>query len=446
MSLLQTSFYKYIFLVSIFFLYIYDPSFKFLPNAGFVISVLAIFYCVVFKTKLVLKLIKKKFFTRTVVIFGIVFAYALVFDLASAKPIVSINEGVNLSFNSVRIIRIFIEAFLGSLCLLLILYGITQKPSVSLVNWIIPALIALQGLAVIVMLISPEIRDFFFYEILKPTKVSENLGLYRVRGYGVSWEYLFSYPIFNGMVIFLFLLLLIETQRPLYYVILILLATAGVIFNARTGLLFFLIAIPFILMYLLVKRRNIKKSAIIATMFMTFSLLIFIGSTDILLNLEKYSWSLDGFMQIISILSGNLEDTTLWVLLDSHIYLPKSFTALLFGDGTYVYGVGRSAQSFHSDIGYVNQIYFGGLLYVILMIILYANFFHIGLKNSKDKIYKYFLIGIFIGLLLVNFKGAIFYSNPATKFLIVFALAFYIERQLVTKTIKITSNEESNSK
>ena len=82
--------------------------------------------------------------------------------------------------------------------------------------------------------------------------------------------------------------------------------------------------------------------------------------------------------------------------------LPSSELTLLFGDGLY----GNSEQYYGgSDSGYIRNIYFGGLFYLIFSL---GAFFLIS-YNVRKILYIYVLI--FISLFL-HLKGVFIFNNP----------------------------------
>lgn len=168
---------------------------------------------------------------------------------------------------------------------------------------------------------------------------------------------------------------------------LLVIALAG-LFAGRVALICYFIAI---LYYVFVK-FNLRVS-----LFSLFSLFIFIFILNFFPVFEgvKY-WFSEMFVD------NNLSQSESFSQFSDTFSLPSSELTLLFGDGLY----GNSEKYYGgSDSGYIRNIYFGGLFYLVFLI---GSFFLIS-YGVRKILYIYVLI--FISLFL-HLKGVFIFNNP----------------------------------
>ncbi|MDC5608060.1 hypothetical protein OIN69_17215, partial [Acinetobacter baumannii] len=88
--------------------------------------------------------------------------------------------------------------------------------------------------------------------------------------------------------------------------------------------------------------------------------------------------------------------------LKSMFYFPSEFT-LLWGDGKYE--APNGAYYGNTDVGYMRNILFGGVGFLLLLL---ANFFSI-FSNVK---FNFLILGVIFISLLLHFKGVFIFNNP----------------------------------
>ena len=117
-------------------------------------------------------------------------------------------------------------------------------------------------------------------------------------------------------------------------------------------------------------------------------------------NFEKvWNWIYDMFFG-----HGTITENESAGHLIQMIKFPKSDITFWFGDGIYKMDDGSYYMS--TDIGYLRHLYFGGVLFMILPLLIMPLLY----KNNKNM---YFIVFLFPVALILHFKGAFIFNNPA---------------------------------
>ena len=256
----------------------------------------------------------------------------------------------------------------------------------------------------IFLILNPEI-NFVLRSIVSRgiTDVSEVTR----RSYGFSQFLLFTYPLFLGVIVGYLILF-----GKLIHYILIVIFLIPIAFNARTG--FFPIIFSILFLFIFNKNNRgeiINKMLYFILLGFIFNYLIIYVSNEFP---ETIEWLNEGLTEVTSI--NNNRSGTIYTLINDMFFFPDSILEFIFGTGHDIY-----LASNNSDIGYINQIWFGGFLYMFLLLLVYL---HIFKKIARSIPLKYSGM-LFLTLLIANFKGNGFYSNELTRFL--FLLFFYIQ-------------------
>ena len=128
-----------------------------------------------------------------------------------------------------------------------------------------------------------------------------------------------------------------------------------------------------------------------------------------LLDLEMFSphkaWLLEFFQH-------GTDTASLRSLLDAESSkFPDNAITLLFGDGRYYYDDG--SYYMHTDIGYLRNIFFGGIFLIIFIISILL----ILSLYSNSIMYLVLILPV---CLLLHYKGVFMYNNPACVPLLIF--------------------------
>ena len=142
--------------------------------------------------------------------------------------------------------------------------------------------------------------------------------------------------------------------------------------------------------------------------------------------------------EIDNILTGDTNDSTLGYLLKEMIVLPKDFAGWIVGYGYSLYLIRLTDfGKAHSDIGFVNQIIFGGLVYAIP---LWYLVYYVCRRFIRSKEFK---LGVFIFLvfLIINFKGSFVLNTPSFGLVLIVYYLVVLQRKYDVTFIKNHRNQ-----
>ena len=272
------------------------------------------------------------------------------------------------------------------------------------------------------LLINPSINDFVLGGIIeKPFE--NNLGVWS-RCFGIAEGLTNSYGIIQG--IFASICLLKGRESAKYYLFAILISIS-VIINARTGI------IPIVITLLYVILKSIKGRQI------KFFFIIVL-STIVLINIVgKYEEEISNTISYVTIFFTSTYDYFIkgetgddyYSFLDGFIHFPQSIWGVLLGEGRTMFG----DKNMSSDIGYINQIYTGGLIYLISLIAMQFKIYAKIYCRCKDH---FFVFLLFLTAFVINFKGITFcISESFTRFVMLFYFVLLHNRIYPNNLIKL---------
>lgn len=260
---------------------------------------------------------------------------------------------------------------------------------------------ALQGIICLLSLVLPFFKDIAIH--LYQATGGFNTFVMDARIYGISSDYTFGTPIYHGLLAGIAVYDIIKNGRRKNYYLYILLILAAVFLNGRTGLVVFLLVSVVSMFYWYIKRHQ-KMRILGATAALVF---VVIGSLGVLQYASPSTYSfvnsfIDDTKNLVvdGKLTGNYQ-----VLLGESLHLPQN-EQLVFGEGYRVYDSDAVDRfGFRSDIGYVNDIYMGGLVFALMS---YLSLFYFLVYRSQENMVLFLTIAL-IGM-IVNFKGEILRS------------------------------------
>lgn len=237
------------------------------------------------------------------------------------------------------------------------------------------------------------------------------------RFYGFAINLSSGYGYVQGLLASLCLLLLDKKHKryALYFVTL----SLSVIINARTGVVPIALTVMYLLFKYILNFKIVKLTKLLLGAAATLGLVAFI----IIQFPEVQNFVIDFFNQLsLMFLQDGLEDSSYVKMLT----FPDSIEGLIFGEGYSLYGLDDKWEA--SDIGYVNQIFLGGIIFVALLVLYEIIVYRKIVKRSKEYVYPTIF---FLSILIFNYKGANFYGGGA--FLKLWILYYFV---LVHNTIK----------
>lgn len=254
------------------------------------------------------------------------------------------------------------------------------------------------------------------------------------RMYGYTYTFPYSMPIVQGAIGALAIYMAINKNFK-YFIFAPFILFSGLI-NARIAIVIFFIALGLILIHSIsLNFKNVTKMLII----LSISLLIISPTAKVI---EEYSpntylWLKDGVTDIQNLFYGDTSGNYASYVTDERNYKLPEGTALIIGTSEKVI---RGNSIYTSDVGYINDVWVGGLIYAFaiysyLLIILFRIRKLLNSQNMNGTLVSIILLSI---LVFSNIKGTIFGVNEfITLFYLIslFSISSYINSlQVAEKT------------
>lgn len=271
---------------------------------------------------------------------------------------------------------------------------------------IILAVGMLQVVCVVLSMISPDLRDWMIESSGSPNLLDlyEQVNIFRM--YGLAAGYTFSMPLFLGLCVIISFVLGVFKSYKYYFLIPFYLFSIAV--NARIALISIFI-VSFVTFFVKFKTNPYKQIFNILLISLLVLIVVKIVGYEAEKSSSKNSWV--WFNSGIQEVTGSYDSESggnLYYLTDTMWFMPKGLDILL-GSGENVYD--RSYES--SDIGYVVNLHYGG---VVLSILLYLPYLWLLMKyNSANLLEKIINLSVVFYLLIANAKGNVFMPNEVIK-------------------------------
>ena len=365
------NFLSYVILIASLYLYIYSPPFRILPFGP--IKVLIPFaYFYIFKNNLLTQffsLFRKDFWIITILLgYIITISFLLRSDFSRILTV------------SYYLFEVFPVAFyLSHRYLKLTKTG--NIPKILVKVTFIAALFSL------FIFLNPGLKDFIRFSLMR---FEESDKSFQFRSFSISADDLFTYSIVQGIASF-FVFYFIKENRIKWFAVMLLLYFSALI-NARTGLVVGLIGAG---IYFLFQMKSIKKfiSNFGVLVLVAILIVIFFQNFESFFGVQQASgtkeWLVDGMNQVTDIFSDDKQSdySILKTLTEDMVYYPDDFWTWIFGSGKDLF----YSEINSSDVGYVRQLNFGGLIYIFLLFWLVARMLNRIYTSTKDlKLYVFF--------------------------------------------------------
>lgn len=324
-------------------------------------------------------------------LFGI-FLYCLLRDLVSQDIVYLDRAG-----------SVLLQCFAFPLALISVLVNRHSEPLLlpSRVR-VLRAVILVAALSSLVLVLLPEVRGV--YDSLIVRGESEDISARFLRGVGVGENLTFSFPYVVGILAAILIVSPLRVATIVWLPVLLF----SITINAR-------IAFVPILFALLYRVISVPISLIPFGILLAASVYLF---NAVELGDEAgivIAWVTSIFSDVYLLLTGNASEisagSTLRVLYEQHIVVPPDTLSTLFGTGVNIFE--ESAGFGTSDIGFITQLNYGGIAFMLLLGALYCMMVH---RISSVLSGNRFLVILFAGSLVVlNMKGSVFTSIPVTR-------------------------------
>lgn len=393
------------------YLYVFNPPFQQLPISPS--KVLYLILLPIFFLKY-----KRVFFSEympEVKIFLAIIIYSFLVKLSTSSDTIYAQTNIFL----------LIESLFNAFTLACLLFWVFEDKVERVFFWcsVIASLIS------VYLIVNPGLNDFVRNSLLVPERDLE-AGFFSFRSFGISESLLFTYPVSLGIASCI--CLENAKEKPLCYLFLPFLLIA-IMFNARIGFVPVLVYLG----YRIVLVRDIS---------LVFRFAALLGIGILLLKasgiLEEYeatvTWLMDGFTEVINLLTGKEGDKKGNVdVLSTMIIFPKTILGLVFGTGKDVYLLSSVG---HSDIGYILQVYYGGIIYLVLLLsFIFSISRRLKRSNTQHRWFNYVFIWT---VLLCNVKGYFITTNSGMRTLMLLAFIYLFYGDNNTNYLEHVSDEE----
>lgn len=373
------------------FLYIFMPPLKI--NILHILFLVGALYLII-NIKKICKIKKKKIYYENIFFISLIILYSSLLVMISENGDIKILKAVIISF---------FEMYIISLTFCFYLY-LNKKKFIYLFDRLYKIAI-FQSVIAITAFSFKEVQMFILNNFLKIKLDKEQVTVLEFlsskRLYGLSNGLTYSTPIYQAVLSTSFLF-----YRKLNKIICLIIFISAVI-NARIAIVVFIIALIIHLF------QKIKGNSLIRNFKFLLKILILVGVSIIIMDIffnnifiknSTLLWIKEAFDEIFNLFKGERKGT-FYYLFGKFLIFPKDIQ-LIFGEGYTLFG-----KKIGSDIGYVNDLWFGGIIYTLLIwIFIIRNF--ISLYKNIEMM-KLINLKILVNLLIIvaiicHIKGTIY--------------------------------------
>lgn len=236
------------------------------------------------------------------------------------------------------------------------------------------------------------------------------------RIYGIGSNYTVTLPLVQALLAVLALHLAFKHKNIRLLLFSMILVLSSVL-NNRTGIMLYLLIFAlYILKYMIGALTKEKTFIISIIFFLTLSVVIFIVTYDF--DGSRFEWIASAFNQVISFVAGGEKTGNMRQLADNQLFFPEGYD-YIFGIGKRVFSGLTDLKYYgrNSDIGFVNDFFKGGLVYVLLI---YSSTVIYIYKNISDN---FLSMNLLFYLFLCNYKAEVI--NGSAVMMIILSVALY---------------------
>lgn len=265
----------------------------------------------------------------------------------------------------------------------------------------------LQGITAMASFISPEIHMYFINTIVRNGGLELYYSLSAYRMYGLSTGLNFITPCLQGF--FAVVALLYALNHSKIYILSAVILLFSSIINARASMM--VMAAGFVLLILMSGLKRKQKFWVLTGSASVVGIATLVLLPYIRENINQtFLFIVAGFNQLTDFLLSGKRDTGYFAYITSaqHYRLPDDFLNVLFGKGSFV--MSQNSFGYQSDVGFINDIWFGGVVYIAIY---YTGIFIrlLLLRKSKEKNISFMALFLIVCFLMLNFKGMVFSLN-----------------------------------
>lgn len=275
----------------------------------------------------------------------------------------------------------------------------------------------LQGILSLMAWLFPNIQGFFLRIMVEKggKSVYEDISYYR--GYGFADTLLDTFGYGMGLLAGMCLL---RKKLPPFYLISTLIICFSIAVNSRTGIAIVMVSVALKLFWIM-KHSNYIKNRFIKIF---FGILLAIAGVRIFITSNAFSsttvqWIIAGFESVWTFLTGKHMQYRLGSMQGSMFTerfwtLPDNLFNLLFGTGHSVFATGSIMGGIQSDVGYVNYIWFCGIIGTLIVLCLIWKFFRRSYNTCADSYDKLVILFVSISFFVTFIKGNVLTHTAGT--------------------------------
>lgn len=344
-------------------------------------------------------LLNNRLFARYLKVFKTESRFYLFFILCAAFQVILGGEVAVLRSNLVALVEVILLPFL----FVILSDNLFRHCNLSVLR----AVLIVGAVGSVISCISITFPQVNYYIINVLTVVPKKLlSMYEYRGFGLSDELTYGYGIIQGVIL---VLGMCEISSNKWFFAFLPFMFISIIFNARTGIV---VAIVGIICYTLVQRKSINLLfQVIAVIVLLYTLPYVIS--DVGVSSASMEWGMQVFDQITDVVqSKSLDSGTAGILFGRMFMLPENLFQWIFGRGYMFFGKSR-ILGFDSDVGFINQLNYGGLLYFLPMMFMVVYI----VKRLWKCGYKEFAVLFAATFVIANIKGPFLLNSGGFRLL-----------------------------
>jgi len=278
----------------------------------------------------------------------------------------------------------------------------------------------------IMLLVNPSLNNLMNNKILAASEYQQNNLL---RGFGFASTLFYSYGLVQGTAAAIILLKMSEGRKNfiVFFVVLVFLLIS-ILVNARIGM----VPVVIMIFYLIFVRKKIKMF-LYASGILGVILVLFLSSDFA----EKYQkiidWGFGFFTQTFGFVSGGGSKTHLdtYGALGDMIVFPDNIFDWIAGSGADLFLTGQTSGTVHhSDIGFVRQLYYGGIIYLTLLMTL-VTVMAVRLYNLNK--HRWFFVLFVFTVIAANIKSNFINNHSSFRLFLLIYMGFiyysFMEKQ-----------------
>ena len=424
--------YRFSFIIFIFFLLFSPPIIPQINTALIAAVVAAVLLATKYRASVISTIKKMQMNKFVIAMFGF-FAYVAII---ACLNIFVLGEKVQFMHYVKLGYRFFLIIPILMICVLYICIR-SKELNYSIYNLAICFVIAtmIQFLLTLIALLFPNVKDFFV-SIMYANTGDSYLNIPWVmdrRGFGFCNTFVDSFGFGMGIIACLPLFFVKKNNWKMVYFIPCLILVSLV--NVRTGLVMagmgLVISIPIVFSAFIKAERNYKIKAI-KTIVISLGILAAFVLLVAHCNRVTLNWIMGDVNSVIEATVPNAEEiiievesdsqtTTADTLFSDRFWNIPPIGTLILGSGHTIYG----AEGYpNSDVGYINDLWLGGVIGCLLLYGAFAGLFTRAFKSTKEKNIKLLIIYLALSILVFQIKANAIMFNAGLNTII--PILFYI--------------------